>query len=104
MGSKKDRAAAFFFLLSSLLPPRRRAARANHADCEKALQSLPSKPSRHGSSSFTATPESDQHTEVHGVLAEIKDKLIFIEDYLLYYEAEAAARPRAERKSRSAFP
>lgn len=64
-------------------------ARANQADCEKAIVSSEKTPEARFLK-LHCHARAQRHAEVRGVLAEIKDKLIFIEDYLLYYEAEAA--------------
>ena len=64
-------------------------ARADQADCEKAIVSSEKTPEARFLK-LHCHARAQRHAEVRGVLAEIKDKLIFIEDYLLYYEAEAA--------------
>ena len=88
MGPKKTALRVFLFAFL-LVASSAEAARASHADCEKALlsaeQTLEARFLR-----LHCHARNDQHAEVRGVLAEIKDKLVFIEDYLLYYEAEAA--------------
>ena len=88
MGAKKAAPRVFIFALL-LLAAAAQGARANHADCEKALlsteQTLEARFLK-----LHCHARADQHADVHEVLAEIKDKLIFIEDYILYYEAEAS--------------
>ena len=88
MESKK--ATLCFFLLALLtLAASAEGARADYADCEKVLAS-PEKTLHARFLKLHCHAQNDQHAEVHGALAEIKDKLVFIEDYILYYEAEAA--------------
>lgn len=89
----------FVFLLVAVSAE---AARANHADCEKALlsaeQTLEARFLR-----LHCHVRNDQHSEALEILAEIKDKLIFIEDYLLYYEAEAALGLGRKEKAEALF-
>ena len=85
---KKSAPRIFLFALF-LLAATAQGARANQADCEKALVST-EKTLEARFLKLHCHAQNDQHTEVHGILPEIKDKLIFIEDYILYYEAEAA--------------
>ncbi len=95
---KKSAPLVFVFTLLLLAVAAERA-RANHADCEKALLSA-EETLEARFLKLHCHAQNDQHAEVHGILPEIKDKLIFIEDYILYYEAEAALglgqRERAE--------
>ena len=101
MGVKKAALSVFVFALL-LLAAAAQGARANHADCEKALLS----PERTLEARFLKLhchARNKQHAEVHGVLAEIKDKLIVIEDYLLYYEAEAALGLGQKEKAEALF-
>ena len=88
MEPKKAALSVFLFALFLLAVAAERA-RANHADCEEALASS-EKTLEARFLKLHCHALEQRHTEVHGVLAEIKDKLIFIEDYILYYEAEAA--------------
>ncbi|MXZ48501.1 MAG: transglycosylase SLT domain-containing protein [Candidatus Dadabacteria bacterium] len=85
----KKAALSVFLLALLLLAAAAEGARANHADCGKVLQST-EKTLEARFLKVHCHARERQHAEVHGALAEIKDKLIFIEDYLLYYEAEAA--------------
>lgn len=88
MEPKKATLCVFLFTLLTLAAATE-GARANHADCEKVLQSTEETLEARFLKLHCHAREN-QHAEVHGALAEIKDKLIFIEDYILYYEAEAA--------------
>ena len=88
MEPKKATLCVFLFALLALSISAE-GARANHANCEKVLQSTEETLEARFLKLHCHAREK-QHAEVHGVLAEIKDKLIFIEDYILYYEAEAA--------------
>ncbi len=88
MEPKKAALSVFLFALFLLAAAAERA-RANHADCEEALASA-EKTLEARFLKLHCHALEKQHAEVHGALAEIKDKLIFIEDYILYYEAEAA--------------
>ena len=101
MGPKKTSLRVFLFVFL-LVAVSADAARANHADCEKALlsteQTLEARFLK-----LHCHARNDQYTEVHGVLAEVKDKLIFIEDYLLYYEAEAALGLGQREKAEALF-
>ncbi len=85
---KKTALSIFLFALF-LLAAAAQGARANQADCEKALLSA-EKTLEARFLKLHCHAQNKQHTEVHGILPEIKDKLVFIEDYILYYEAEAA--------------
>ena len=85
---KKTALSIFLFALF-LLAAMAQGARANQADCEKALLSA-EKTLEARFLKLHCHAQNEQHTEVHGILPEIKDKLVFIEDYILYYEAEAA--------------
>ena len=85
---KKSAPRIFLFALF-LLAATAQGARANQADCEKTLVST-EKTLEARFLKLHCHAQNDQHTEVHGILPEIKDKLVFIEDYILYYEAEAA--------------
>ena len=85
---KKSVLRVFAFALL-LLAAAAQVARANPPDCEKALAST-EKTLEARFLKLHCHAQNNQHTEVHGILPEIKDKLIFIEDYILYYEAEAA--------------
>ena len=85
---KKTALSIFLFALF-LLAAAAQGARANQADCEKALLSA-EKTLEARFLKLHCHAQNDQHTEVHGILPEIKDKLVFIEDYILYYEAKAA--------------
>ena len=95
---KKPAPLVFVFALL-LLAAAAQGARADRPDCEKALLSA-EETLEARFLKLHCHAQNDQHTEVHGILPEIKDKLIFIEDYILYYEAEAALglgqRERAE--------
>ena len=84
---KKSALRVFVFALL-LLAAVAQSARANHPDCEKALAST-EKTLEARFLKLHCHAQNNQHAEVHGILPEIKDKLIFIEDYILYYEAEA---------------
>ncbi len=98
---KKAALSVFVFALLSLAAAAQ-GARADHADCEKALLS----PERTLEARFLKLhchARNEQHAEVHGVLAEIGDKLIVIEDYLLYYEAEAALGLGQKEKAEALF-
>ena len=101
MGPKKTALRVFLFVFL-LVAVSAEAAHANHADCKKALlsteQTLEARFLK-----LHCHARNDQHTEVHGVLAEIKDKLLFIEDYLLYYEAEAALGLGQREKAEELF-
>ena len=77
-------------------------ARANQADCEKAISSA-EKTLEARFLKLHCHAREKQHAEVHGVLAEIKDKLIFIEDYILYYEAEAALGLGQKQRAEALF-
>lgn len=84
------KAALSVFLLALLaLAAAADGARATHVDCEKALRST-EETLEARFLKVHCHARAQRHAEVHGALAEIKDKLIFIEDYLLYYEAQAA--------------
>lgn len=85
---KKSALSVFLFALF-FLAATAQDARADRADCEKALLSA-EKTLEAQFLKLHCHAQNDQHTEVHGILPEIKDKLVFIEDYILYYEAEAA--------------
>ena len=91
------------FLLALLtLGAAAEGARANHADCEKAIFSA-EKTLEARFLKLHCHAREKQHAEVHGVLAEIKDKLIFIEDYILYYEAEAALGLGQKQRAEALF-
>ena len=101
MGVKKAALSVFLFALLPLAAAAQ-GARANHADCEKALLSN----ERTLEARFLKLhchSRNEQHAEVQEILAEIKDKLIVIEDYLLYYEAEAALGLGQKEKAEALF-
>ncbi len=91
------------FLLALLtLGAAAEGARANQADCEKVISSA-EKTLEARFLKLHCHAREKQHAEVHGVLAEIKDKLIFIEDYILYYEAEAALGLGQKQRAEALF-
>ena len=101
MGVKKAALRVFLFALLPLAAAAQ-GARAEEVDCEKILLS----PERTLEARFLKLhchSRNEQHAEVHEVLAEIKDKLIVIEDYLLYYEAEAALGLGQKEKAEALF-
>lgn len=101
MGQKKTALRVFLFVFL-LVAVSADGARANHADCKKALlsaeQTLEARFLK-----LHCHARNGQHAEVRGVLAEIRDKLIFMEDYLLYYEAEAALGLGQKEKAEALF-
>ncbi|MYF47896.1 MAG: hypothetical protein F4214_02840, partial [Candidatus Dadabacteria bacterium] len=101
MGQKKTARRVFLFVFL-LVAVSADGARANHADCKKALlsaeQTLEARFLK-----LHCHARNGQHAEVRGVLAEIRDKLIFMEDYLLYYEAEAALGLGQKEKAEALF-
>lgn len=85
----KKATLSVFLLALFLLAAAAEGARADYADCEKALQSTDETLEARFLKVYCHA-RAQQHAEVLGALAGIKDKLTFIEDYILYYEAEAA--------------
>lgn len=85
---EKTMPRVFLFALL-LLAAGAQGAPADSADCEKALLST-EKTLEARFLKVHCHARNDQHAEVRRILPEIKDKLVFMEDYLLYYEAEAA--------------
>lgn len=85
----KKATLSVFLLALFLLAVAAEGARADYADCEKALQSTEETLEARFLKVYCHA-RAQQHAEVRGALAGIKDKLTFIEDYVLYYEAEAA--------------
>ena len=98
---KKTALRVFIFALF-LLAVAAQGARANQADCEKALLSA-EKTLEARFLKLHCHAQNDQHAEVRGLLPEIKDKLVFIEDYILYYEAEAALGLGQKEKAEALF-
>ena len=98
---KKSALSIFLFALF-LLAAAAQGARANQADCEKALLSA-EKTLEARFLKLHCHAQNNQHTEVHRILPEIKDKLVFIEDYILYYEAEAALGLGQKEKAEELF-
>ena len=101
MGVKKAALSVFLFALLPLAAAAQ-GARAEEVNCEKALLSN----ERTLEARFLKLhchARNEQHAEVHEILAEIKDKLIVIEDYLLYYEAEAALGLGQKEKAEALF-
>ena len=86
MEPKKAALGVFLFALFLLAAA---GARADQADCEKALASA-EKTLEVQFLKVHCHALAQRHATVLAALPEIKDKLIFMEDYLLYYEAEAA--------------
>ena len=98
----KKSALRVFLLALFLLAAAAQGARANHADCEKALLS-DEKTLEARFLKLHCHAQNKQHAEVRGLLPEIKDKLVFIEDYILYYEAEAALGLGQKKKAEALF-
>ncbi len=98
---KKSALSIFLFALF-LLAAAAQGARANQADCEKALLSA-EKTLEARFLKLHCHAQNNQHTEVHRILPEINDKLVFIEDYILYYEAEAALGLGQKEKAEELF-
>ena len=100
MGLKK--AALRILLLLLLLAAAAQGARADNVDCGKALlsteETLEARFLR-----LHCHAQDKQHAEVYGILPEIKGKLVFIEDYILYYEAEAALGLGQKEKAEELF-
>ena len=78
-----------FLLALLLLTASAEGARADRADCEKALQST-EKTLEAQFLRVYCHVQSKRYAEAQKALAEIKARPSVIEDYLLYYEAEAA--------------
>ena len=90
MTEPKKRAALGVFLLSLLLlAAPAGGANADRADCGKALASAQKTPETQFLKAHCLAREG-RHAEVLEALAEIKGKLAFMQDYMLYYEARAA--------------
>ena len=87
MGLKKATLRVFLFTLF-LLAPSAEGARADSADCEKALASAEKTPEARFLR-IHCHAQNDRHAEVLESLADIRGESTAIEDYLLYYEAEA---------------
>ena len=83
------KAALRVLLLPLLLAASAQGARADNVDCGKALLSAGETLEARFLKLYCHIQDK-QHAEVRGILPEIKGKLVFIEDYILYYEAEAA--------------
>ncbi len=98
----KKSALSVFLLAFSVLAVAAQGARADHADCEKALLSA-EKTLEARFLKLHCHAQNDRHAEVRGILPEIKDKLVFIEDYILYYEAEAALGLGEKEKAEALF-
>lgn len=100
MGLKKT--ALRVFLLPLLLAAAAQGARADYADCGKALlsteETLEARFLR-----LHCHAQNRQHAEVRNILPEIKGKLVFIEDYILHYEAEAALGLGEKEKAEELF-
>jgi len=77
-----------FLLALLLLGAAAEGARANHADCEKVLQST-EETLEARFLKVHCHAQNDRHAKVLESLADIRGKSTVIEDYLLYYEAEA---------------
>lgn len=88
MEPKKATLCVFFFTLL-LLAASAEGVRANPADCEKALQSA-EETLEARFLKLHCHAQNDRHAKVLESLADIRGKSTVIEDYLLYYEAEAA--------------
>ena len=101
MGTKKT-ALGTFLLAFLIATAAAQGARADRADCEKALLStehtLEAKFLK-----LHCHARNNQHAEVHRILAEVKDRLVFMEDYLLYYEAEAALGLGQKERAKELF-
>ena len=101
MRLKKAALSVFLFALLPLAAAAQ-GARAEEVNCEKALLS----PERTLEARFLKLhchSRNEQHAEVHEILAEIREKLVVIEDYLLYYEAEAALGLGQKEKAEALF-
>ena len=85
---EKTTLRVFLFALL-LLAAGAQGARASGADCEKVFVST-EKTLEARFLKLHCHAQNDQHAEVRKSLYEIKDKLAFMEDYVLYYEAGAA--------------
>ena len=85
---KKATLRVFLFALLPLAVPAQ-GVRADNVDCEKILASAEKTPEARFLK-LHCHAQRKQHAKVRESLAEVREKPTVIEDYLLYYEAEAA--------------
>lgn len=84
----KKLSLSVFLLAFLILAVAAQGAPANHADCEKALQST-EETLEARFLKLHCHAQNDRHAKVLESIADIRGKSAVIEDYLLYYEAEA---------------
>ncbi len=98
----EKKALGIFVFILLVLSASVEAAHAQEADCTEALASSEETPEAQFVK-LHCRSRAKQHAQVLGMLPAIKDRLVFMEDYILFYEAEAALGLGQREKAEALF-